>query len=305
MDGWLAVNFNINVNVAQEPLEDGTVVSDHVAARPTSFTVKGIVTNNRQSFAFSGLTEGGDSDLPNQLGPGRVDNAKREIDIVCSTGEVFPVDTPWGYYPHVVVKKASIRQTGSDAEISLNLQAIRIIGLKGSPSTLAPATTRLDYSDKGNTRINEDEEDVKKKHFLYPLTGKTITDLVVRAVDRQGNLIMDKNAHSGLAHLVTTRGQEGLTDMQKGIDDVRKNGPRKNDNGEISDPRLAALLKKNKELRKEVEAGNYNRVSIEYARLGLYDLATEANEDIRKREQILNTKVEIKNLVTLNQNSAS
>lgn len=125
VDGWLALNLALEVQVASEPIEDGSVFNDHIAAMPTTFSLKAIVTNED----FVNLPGGG-TFYPDSRGENtRVNVARKRIDQMCAEGFVFPVDTPWGVYPHVTIRKAQMNQIGMGLEVVLTLQAIRVLDI--------------------------------------------------------------------------------------------------------------------------------------------------------------------------------
>ena len=150
VDGWLSVDLDLSAKVGDEPLADASVVSDHVVAMPTKFTVEGIITDFplKSSASANGqrnVTQytTGQSDLS------RANEARRAIDIIVATAEVFQVDTPWGVYPEVVIRSAHFSEKGLAVRVRLGLQAIRVVEVPATPAFQVPATGRTDGVRRG------------------------------------------------------------------------------------------------------------------------------------------------------------
>ena len=150
VDGWLSVDLDLNAKVGEEPLADGSVITDHVVAMPTRFTVEGIVTDYPlKSSASANGQRGVTQYTTGQATSARINEARRAIDIVVATAETFQVDTPWGVYPTVAIRSVHFTEEGNGLRVRLGLKALRIVEVPASPAFQVPATGRTDGVSRG------------------------------------------------------------------------------------------------------------------------------------------------------------
>ena len=166
VDGWLSVDLDLNAEVGEEPLADASVITDHLVAKPTRFTVEGIVTDYplRPSAATDGRRNVTQYQTYGQATDARINEARNAIDVIVARSETFPVDTPWGIYPTVVIRSAHFTEKGGSGaglglRIRLQLQALRIVEVPNAQSFQAPATGRMSGVTRGRvTPVVQQEE---------------------------------------------------------------------------------------------------------------------------------------------------
>ena len=199
VDGWLTVDLDLNAQVGEEPLADGTVITDHYVAKPTKFTVEGIVTDHPIiPFSNRNVNVRGHNYTTGQASDDRINECKRAADILMATAQVIVVDTPWGIYPNVVIRSAHLKDHGRGLKVRLQLQALRIVQVPAAPEFQVPALGRTDGVGRG--RVSTPVEPVK-----FGLTGQQWGALGYRQGQPQSHLmtaIQDINQRGGTEALI-------------------------------------------------------------------------------------------------------
>lgn len=171
--GWREPNHTLKSHVAQEPLESGVLVSDHVVALPTELELKGMVSD---------VKDGGDA-------PGRAWAKVRELHFERA---ILDVVTEWGYYKDMVIKNAETRQTGRGMQFTLTLQQILQVGVFVG-QIVNPAALRV--------------EELTQAIVLDPSTDGTIAPDTITGTFGSANQDLDPQTLENVYDIWGERGQ--------------------------------------------------------------------------------------------------
>ncbi|NIY14221.1 MAG: hypothetical protein GWM98_04710 [Nitrospinaceae bacterium] len=116
LDASIEERHSIEVDITDSPIEDGSIVSDHIRRRPKVIEINGIVTNTPITF-FASLTA--PSPLTSDFLPSddRVEAAYSEIERLADVGEIVDVITTLKKYSNMVVQSANFTRNVQNGNI--------------------------------------------------------------------------------------------------------------------------------------------------------------------------------------------
>lgn len=131
------VQFDASVNevhsdeaeITDHPIEEGSIVSDHIRKKPASIEINGLVTNTPITFLASVF---GKSPLVNNIVPSlgtRVNDAYEELLRVMEAGETVDVITSLRDYENMAITSMTVNrnaQTGNVLDCTISLREIII-----------------------------------------------------------------------------------------------------------------------------------------------------------------------------------
>ena len=126
VSGWSQPQHYLKSNVAQEPLEDGAVITDHVVALPVSLDLKGYVSDVKDGAVAAGY-------------------AWQKIKEIQENEQLLNVLTEWGFYENMAIRTAETKQTGRGLMFSMSLvEVLKVaISVEDLPGEVEdPATPR-------------------------------------------------------------------------------------------------------------------------------------------------------------------
>lgn len=108
--GWGEPRHTLTSHIGTEPLEDGSLITDHVIAFPPKVSMKGYVSD---------VIEGG-------AAPEKTWDAIRDLH---ANEILMNILTEWGFYKDMVIRMAETKQTGRGMEFMMEFQHVVRVGL--------------------------------------------------------------------------------------------------------------------------------------------------------------------------------
>ena len=135
VDGYPSETHRVGIRAGDEPLEDGTPVTDHAVGKQEEVELVGSVAKLSSSDAS------------------RPALAWAQIRKLAKEAIPVRVVTPWGNYPEMVIHDATANSIGGGMEFTIRLREIIRVGLTAaavSPDTAGgPATDRTSEVPRG------------------------------------------------------------------------------------------------------------------------------------------------------------
>ena len=178
--GYSDVQHELMSQVGQEPIEDGSRITDHVVAMPTKVSMIGYV-----------------SDI--SVGPDAAADSWERIRELHRNKEILRVITEYGVYDEMVIRTADTTATTRGLQFNIQLQQIVRVGVGRSEVISVPASDNNPAAQRNEEvpggpktmRVAAEELGDGRLVAVEPGTGRRVE--VEPARDKDGNIIVDEN----------------------------------------------------------------------------------------------------------------
>lgn len=169
LDLILAEDHSLNAAVTQHPVQDGSVISDHISVLPRSGTMRALISNFSLSTAEPPEDEEGWRDVyqrgesASRILPNRAADAWEALKKLVENRELVQIVTSLEVYSNVAL--TSVRTTrdadsGDALEVEIDFEQVKIVQLKETKVTaqVQPRDMKSTINQKSAVQVNSGQK---------------------------------------------------------------------------------------------------------------------------------------------------